>query len=936
MLIIQRGGRIWVVQAGAVQIDPIPFLDITNINIVGGERGLVGIALDPNFTINSYYYVFYTANSPLRDRVSRFTANGNGTVAGSEVTIWEDNMTAPSYHHGGGLAFGADGRLYISTGDHGDSSTVQSLSSYNGKILRFNSDGSIPTDNPFFDGAGPNLDAIWARGLRNPFSFSFDPATGRMYIGDNGDNDPATSIEEVHAGAAGANYGWPVCQGPCGTAGMTNPIFTYPHAGRDASIIGGFVYRGTQFPAEYQGSYFFADYVQNWIQRLTLDANGNATGSVNFEPADGSLDGPYGDIVDLVQGPDGALYYVDIGLSWEGATRPGTVRRIRYTAANQPPVAQASANPTQGLAPLVVNFSSAGSSDPESQPLTYAWTFGDGGTSNLANPSHTYANSDTYSARVSVGDGVSSTLSNLLTIVVGNPPVATITSPANNSTFRAGDVISFSGSATDPEDGVLSSSAFTWNVLFLHDNHVHPDLGPLTNTPSGSFEIENAGHDYRGFTRLLITLTVIDSNGLQNTASVTIFPQKVNLTMDSAPSGLSLNFDGIAATTPFVWDTLIGFQHTIQAPDQTQGSAQYNFLSWSDAGARTHTITAPSQDRSFTAAYQAAPLPVGQMIAYGFDEGSGSTTADVSGNGRTGTLINTTWTNSGRHGNGLLFNGASGRAAAPSITLPNTFTIMAWINNPSAQAWETIASVGQDRDLYLENGVVVLETPGTIRRFGAALSTNTWHHVAVTSDGIDTRAYLDGNPLGASEPAVTDSFAGVFQVGAWNNSGSNVDFFSGTMDDVRVYSVALNPSQIVADLNTPVGGTPPDGDGDGIPDYIEGAADADGDTIPNYLDSDSDNDGIPDVVDGTVDTDGDATPDYLDALNGIVWVHFDYAGSYESGSQAQPFKTLQAGLDAVASGGTVRVRPGSTSFAPILNSPVRIESVGGTVLVGVQ
>src|SRR6185436_10063300 len=160
----------------------------------------------------------------------------------------------------------------------------------------------------------------------------------------------------------------------------------YPHNGRDASITGGFVYRGTQFPSAYQGSYFFADYTQNWIRRLTFDANGNVNGVFNFEPLDGSVDGPYGDIVHLAEGPDGALYYVDLGYSdVTGASGVSKIRRIRYVQSNQPPVAVAAANPTSGPAPLAVAFSSAGSSDPEGQPVTYSWTFGDGTTSNAPN-----------------------------------------------------------------------------------------------------------------------------------------------------------------------------------------------------------------------------------------------------------------------------------------------------------------------------------------------------------------------------------------------------------------------------------------------------------------------------------------------------------------------------------------------------------------------
>ena len=249
----------------------------------------------------------------------------------------------------------------------------------------------MPTDNPFYDGTGPNYDSIWARGLRNPYRATYDSPTGRLIIGDVGGNDYSMAVEEVNVGARGANYGWPNIEETC-TSPCTAPIYSYAHNGRDSAVTGGFVYHGDQFPSGFKGSYFFADYAENWIKRLTFDADGKVSGVFNFEPADGHNDGPYGDIVYLLEGPEGALYYLDLGyFDISGTYGVSKLRRIRYISGDQPPTVTATANPQTGPAPLTVNFSSAGSADPEGQALTYSWTFGDGQTSTQANPVHTYS-----------------------------------------------------------------------------------------------------------------------------------------------------------------------------------------------------------------------------------------------------------------------------------------------------------------------------------------------------------------------------------------------------------------------------------------------------------------------------------------------------------------------------------------------------------------
>jgi glucose/arabinose dehydrogenase len=628
MLVGELAGVIKMLPPPYTQPDATPFLHITNIGSAGVQQGIYDIALDPSFATNHRYYVFYTAGNPNHDRLSRFTANSalDGTIPGSELILYEDPQNANAEHHGGAVAFGNDGKIYFTTGEHFNPPDAQNLSSPRGKLHRINPDGTVPADNPFHDGAGPHVDSIWALGLRNPFRACFDAPTNRLLIGDVGGNDYSTAQEEVDLGARGANYGWPNCElGDCGNPAYTPALYAYAHNGRDASITGGFVYHGSQFPSSYQGSYFFADYTQNWIRRLTFDANGNVNGVFNFEPADGSVDGPYGDIVYLAEGPDGALYYVDLGYSDIGGSfGVSKIHRIRYVQSNLPPIAVASANPTHGPPPLTVLFSSAGSLDPEQQPITFFWTFGDGGTSTAENPTHIYTQAGQYVARLAVSDNVNTTLSTPITISVGTPPSATILSPQDGAFFIAGDLINFSGSGTDADDGTLPASAFRWNIDFLHEGHVHPGT-PITGVTSGSFTIPTSGHDFSGNTRYRITLTVSDSDGLTDVKTTIIWPTKVNLSFGTAPPGLTLYLDGVATVAPFVHDALINFNHSIEARNQSTPSTIYTFASWSDGGPQTHTIAVPATDHSYTATYDSTPnntpITIGETTVFSDNDG---------------------------------------------------------------------------------------------------------------------------------------------------------------------------------------------------------------------------------------------------------------------------------------------------------------------------
>jgi glucose/arabinose dehydrogenase len=818
MLVAELQGKIKVLPPPYTTPDSALFGQITNIGSAGVQQGTYDLALDPDFANNHYYYVFYTAGTPNHDRVSRFTANSTltGTVAGSELVLYEDPQTANAEHHGGSLNFANDGKLLFTTGEHFDPSASPLLTSPRGKVHRINPDGTVPTDNPFYDGTGSNIDSIWARGLRNPFRAYYDKPTGHYFIGDVGGNDVNTSKEEVNLGVAGANYGWPNSEGPC-TSPCTSPIFYYPHAGRDASITGGFVYHGNKFPSQYDGAYFYADYTQNWIRGLKLDANGNVTSTFNFEPADGSVDGPYGDIVYLDQGPDGALYYVDLGYSDESGTYGiSKIRRIKYVQSNQAPVVSASATPTSGPTPLDVAFSSAGSSDPEGQPLTYSWDFGDGSpVSTEANPSHTYITAGAYNARLTVSDGVNTSLSTPIAISAGSVPTATIMGPTDGMTFQAGDVINYSGDGTDPDDGTLPASAFTWNIDFLHDGHVHPGT-PITGVKSGSFTIPTSGHDFEGNTRYRITLTVKDSTGLTSSQAVTIYPQKVNLSFDTVPSGRTLYLDGIAKTTPFVYDTLIGFNHTIEARDQSSGTTNYTFSSWSDGGGQQHTITVPSTDQAYTATYTATQQPNGLVGAWGFNEGTGTAVGDSSGMGNNGTLSGSaSWSTSGKYGKALSFNGTAGRVTVPnaaSLNFNSSYTMEAWVNPTQLSNYQTILikeTTGGACGYWLQttsNKIASGFRNGSCREYVSNTPTiplNQWSHLAaVFDDSANTyKLYLNGALISTN----TETLAPVpnTQSLLFGDDGSS-ERWRGLLDDIRLYNRPLSASEIQTDMNTSV------------------------------------------------------------------------------------------------------------------------------------
>lgn len=595
-------GRVFVAeQAGDLRIIkddallPTPFLTVSTQAVQ--ERGFGGVVLDPDFNANGYVYVYYTASTPnIHNRISRFTADPaspDRALAGSEQVLFEiETANGAGYHQGGAMHFGPDGKLYVAVGEHGGTTRAQSLAWTFGKMLRLNRDGSIPADNPFYNIASGNQRAIWALGLRNPFTFAIQPGTGRMYINDVGQN----LWEEINEGAAAANYGWPSAEGPSSDPQFTAPIYSAPHPDVKA-ITGGDFYNPVtpQFPAAYTGVYFFADLNKRFIKQFDTTTR-VASGFATLTP---------GSPVDIDTADDGSLYYLARPID---GTRPGGVYRIRYSSTGAPAIA-AQPQPRTVAVGQPATFTVVASG---AEPLSYQWQR-DGG--NIAGatgatytlPATTLADSGaTFRAVVTNASGSATSNPVTLTVTSGAAPVPSIIAPADGLLFSAGETISYSGAGTDAEDGALPPSAFTWRVDYLTGEILRPLVAPTTGSTSGTFSIPTLTPYTATDVRYRVTLTVTDSSGLSAETSVDLLPRTARVSLATNVPGLGLAVNGQPVAVPSGFTGVVGFERLLgAAPTQTVNGVTYAFVSWSDGGAAEHAINTPATDTTYVATYQA-------------------------------------------------------------------------------------------------------------------------------------------------------------------------------------------------------------------------------------------------------------------------------------------------------------------------------------------
>jgi len=639
---IERDGRVQIIKPDTGTTVTAIDLDV----FTGNEDGLIGIRLDPDFASNGWVYLYYAPNDGIaRNRLSRFTVEGDSIAPSSEVSVLEvTTQRNTCCHAGGSMVFDSAGNLYLATGDNtnpfeSDSftpiderpgrqdydaqRTAANTNDLRGKVLRIHpeDDGTytIPEGNLFPPGTAQTRPEIYAMGFRNPFRIGIDKQTDTLYVADYGpdagqanpDRGPEGTVEwnVVTPG----NYGWPYCHGanyayndytfPSGPSGPKfdcaapvndspnntgltnlppaipatidydysgNPL--YPEIGGGGAPMGGPVYRydaaldsDRKWPAYYDGKALFGEWNQNKMYTFQLDEDAKTLVDINQLLAGMRFLRP----MDFEFGPDGALYLIEWGTGFGGNNDDSGVYRIDYIAGDRSPIAVASGEPTSGQPPLTVQFSSAGSRDPDGGTLSYAWTFGDGGTSDEPNPSHEYTVAGNYTAQLTVTNPKGRTAVANVPITVGNTePTVIIETPPDGGFYDWGDQVNYRVRVTDPEDGEIDCDRVTLQTYLGHDEHGHP-LQSYTGCEGTLQTSRGSGHGADANVFTIIEATYTDDGGtgganpLTGRAIEQLQPKRKQAEHYTAtgrvPDGLGTGDPGVQRET--TGDTAGGFQN---------------------------------------------------------------------------------------------------------------------------------------------------------------------------------------------------------------------------------------------------------------------------------------------------------------------------------------------------------------------------------------
>jgi PKD repeat protein len=593
IFIAERGGIVKVYQNNTVST-------VFTVNtITNNEQGLLGMTLHPSFASNGYIYVFYSVNStPIRHRVERVKVDINNQVISRQEILMLEPIGA-GFHNGGDLKF-FNGFLYITVGDSQESANSQNLDTYKGKILRVTEDGQPAPGNPFFGNGSVQRQSIWAYGFRNPWRLIANPTANKLFVLDVG-----TSWEEINeiSNPAIRNFAWGHPHGGDGiqteTNLFSNPIFTYAtHSDIGNALTNGLLYNPAivRYP-ELQGKFIIKDFTKTELRYFNPSLN-NPPSTVFFTT-------PHSNALGMMMGSDGYIYYCSYGSN-------GDLIKLDYIQAAAPTIVNHPVSQTIITgSPVTFTVSASGAS------LNYQWQYNNVDIPGATAASYSItavapANAGAYKCKVSNSSG--SVTSNAVTLTVApfsNAPQVQIILPLPTLTWNADDVVNFSATATDVEDGTLPDSAFSWSIDLWHEDvpgggHSHHGASPL-GVKSGTFIADNQGEKtpnvwYR------FTLTVKDKDGLTTEKFVDIKPNLVNVTATSSPALLTLGLNQKTVMAPATIQAVANATvQELNAPTpQFVGNTRYDFERWTHGGAAKQVFQAPTQGAiTYTAVYRA-------------------------------------------------------------------------------------------------------------------------------------------------------------------------------------------------------------------------------------------------------------------------------------------------------------------------------------------
>jgi len=585
IFISEKSGKIKIIENGILL--PNLFLNLAVDEY--GERGLSGFILDKEFDKNGHIYVYYNVLGKNHNRLSRFTANGNSVIPNSEEILLDFETLNGTTHNGGAIRWALDTTLIISIGDGLRASIVQNMDNFFGKVLRLNRDGSIPTDNPFYNSHTGRARYIYALGLRNPFTFDIHPITGKILANDVGDS----KFEEINEIIQGANYGWPNIEGmrtnQSEPANYKDPLFAYEHKNGKCAIVGAAFYapNDSKFPADWKDQYIFGDYCTGNIFRLNPE-----TGIVE----DTLIYGGHS-ISNLFVSKDGYLYYLVFG------DQSSEIWKIKYAGSGAPFFTK---QPKTEMTVVGENINLYVEAIGKGE-VTYQWFKNNDPIQNEINENLTLNSvvlADSGSTIFCVAtNSFNSDTSNIVTLLItqNQRPQINFVSPLIGSKFNYGDSLRFEGNAFDLEDGTLTNSQLEWKVDFHHDEHTHPGLTSTSGISKGAVFLPRLGETstnvwYR------VHLKATDTKGLTNNAYVDVHPNIGHMEVKSYPAGLPIALDGNFKNTNYDFNIVLGNERVLSAkPLTNRNDSLFQFINWSDGtteniltfrGGEISTITA--------------------------------------------------------------------------------------------------------------------------------------------------------------------------------------------------------------------------------------------------------------------------------------------------------------------------------------------------------